>query len=93
MTPEKTAFEPLEMRVLEEITQRLKTCGRSKAWLAESSGIEYSKVKRLLNRKNSHSLSIATANQLLSAFGSDIDHLTTKPMRDAMRSELNKYND
>ncbi|WP_127958126.1 helix-turn-helix domain-containing protein [Serratia microhaemolytica] len=85
MTPEKTA----DVRVLDEINRLLQEKRLTKAWLAKQSGMSYEKIKRLLNGQQV--LPMREAEELLVTLGSSFDALFSKPFRENIQRELDRY--
>lgn len=92
--PKKTAIENLMVQV---ITLRLKTQERTKHWLSAKVGIDYGKVKRVLNEKEAQQLSFSTADDMLAALGSSVkeamlDHVVSDIRNDVESGHANIAN-
>lgn len=87
MTPEKTA---IERKIAQEITNMLKNQDRTKYWLSNKLGMDYGKVKRVLNLKDNQQLSLSVAENMLSALGSNLEAAMLGHVIRSIREEIDR---
>ncbi|MFZ1872210.1 MAG: hypothetical protein WAU54_05395 [Chania sp.] len=87
MTSGKSA---LEVQIASEIKSRLRKQDRSKHWLATEVGLDYGKVKRVLNDRDSQQLSITVANSMLMALGTNLTDALLGEIIQAIREDIER---
>jgi hypothetical protein len=87
MTPEKTA---IEIKIAQEITNRLKNQDRTKYWLSNKLGMDYGKVKRVLSLKDNQQLSLSVAENMLSVLGSNLPDAMLRHVIRSIREDIDK---
>ncbi|KFK94569.1 MULTISPECIES: hypothetical protein [unclassified Serratia (in: enterobacteria)] len=81
----------IELELKNTIRKLLIKQNHSRKWLADSTGIDYERVKRLLNDRSNQRLSVADADLMLTALGSDLRRALISPLLEKLRAEIDEY--
>lgn len=85
----------IEILIANEIKLKLLKHKRSKKWLANSLGMDYGKVKRVLSETSNQQLSLSVADNMLFLLGSNLREVMSsqviKLLRKDIESDIDKY--
>lgn len=81
----------IEKQIVQEINRLLRRERRSKKWLACELGMDYGKVKRVLNPTARQQLSLTVADKILRLLGSSLTDVISKVVVTALIDDVQKY--
>ncbi|VXC77004.1 conserved hypothetical protein [Enterobacterales bacterium 8AC] len=81
----------IELELKNIIRKLLIKHNHSRKWLANATGIDYERVKRLLNDRSNQRLSIVDAELMLNALGTDLRRVLISPLLKKLRDQIDEY--
>jgi hypothetical protein len=81
----------IELELKNIIRKLLIKHNHSRKWLAQTTGIDYERVKRLLNDRSNQRLSVVDAELMLNALGTDLRRALISPLLKKLRDQIDEY--